>query len=123
MSEYRKVSHVNFKLEEPGSVYDATRDFTTLEAWQKAREVKLFFVGKVIQKLPSAEKYNLGIQIRKAAVSTTANIAEGYGRFHYQEGIQFYRIARGSLYELKDHLISCHDLVTLTERFLMKESI
>jgi four helix bundle protein len=43
-------------------------------------------------------------------VSATANIAEVYGRFHYQEGIQFYRISRGSIYELKDHLISCFDL-------------
>jgi len=60
--------------------------------------------------LPAAEKYNLDFQIRKAAVSCTANISEGYGRFHYQEGIQFYRICRGSLYELKDHLISCYDL-------------
>ncbi|MFQ5771697.1 MAG: four helix bundle protein [bacterium] len=42
-------------------------------------------------------------------MSATANIAEGYGRFHYQEGIQFYRISRGFLYELKDHLISCYD--------------
>ena len=42
-------------------------------------------------------------------MSTTANIAEGYGRFHYQEGIQFYRISRASLYELKDHLSSCLD--------------
>ena len=43
-------------------------------------------------------------------MSSNANIAEGYGRYHYQEGVQFYRISRGSLYELKDHLISCFDL-------------
>lgn len=48
-------------------------------------------------------------QIRKASVSSTANIAEGYGRFHFQEGIQYYRIFRASLYELKDHLFSCFD--------------
>ncbi|MBU4444096.1 four helix bundle protein [bacterium] len=35
---------------------------------------------------------------------------EGYGRFYYKEGIQFYRISRASVYELKDHLISCFDL-------------
>jgi len=109
MNKYDRASDIDFKVEEPDAVYDATRDFTTLEAWQKARKVKLFFLAKLIPKLPDAEKYNLDIQIRKAAVSITANIAEGYGRFHYQEGIQFYRIARGSLYELKDHLISCHD--------------
>jgi len=60
--------------------------------------------------LPKEEKFNLDIQIRKASVSTTSNISEGYGRFHYREGIQFYRISRASLYELKDHLISCYDL-------------
>jgi four helix bundle protein len=60
--------------------------------------------------LPKEEKYNLDNQIRRAAISTTANISEGYGRYHYKEGIQFYRISRGSLYELKDHLISCYDL-------------
>lgn len=70
----------------------------------------MFFYNKIITNLPKEEKYNLDIQIRKAAISTTANIAEGYGRYHYQEGIQFYRIARASLYELKDHLLSCFDL-------------
>ena len=60
--------------------------------------------------LPKEEKYNLDYQIRKASVSITSNIPEGYGRFHYQEGIQFYRISRGSLFELKDHLISCYDI-------------
>jgi len=71
--------------------------------------VKLFFYREVLPKLPDEEKYNLNVQIRKAGVSITANISEGYGRFFYQEGIQFYRISRGSLYELKDHLISCYD--------------
>ena len=89
--------------------YNAQKDFTTLEAWKKAKVVKLFFYKEVIPCLPEEEKYNLNIQIRKAAVSTTANIAEGYGRYHFQEGIQFYRISRGSIYELKDHLISCFD--------------
>ncbi len=76
---------------------------------EKAREVKLFFYKSILPELPGDEKYNLGSQVRRASVSVTANIAEGYGRFHYQEGIQFYRMARGSLYELKDHLISCYD--------------
>ena len=70
----------------------------------------LFLYNEIITILPKEEKYNAGSQIRRAVFSITANIAEGYGRYHYQEGIQFYRIARASLYELKDHLISCHDL-------------
>lgn len=40
----------------------------------------------------------------RASRSVTANIAEGYGRFHFQENIQYCRQARGSLYELIDHL-------------------
>ena len=90
--------------------YDAQRDFTTLDAWRKARILKIFFYNEIIPTLPSEEKFNLCIQIRKASVSVTANISEGYGRYNYQEGIQFYRIARGSIYELKDHLTSCLDL-------------
>jgi len=90
--------------------YDSNRDFTTLEAWKKARKVKLFFYNSVLPLLPKEERYGLRSQIQNASVSCTANIAEGYGRYHYQEGIQFYRISRASMYELKDHLITCYDL-------------
>ncbi|MCF8235630.1 MAG: four helix bundle protein [Bacteroidales bacterium] len=100
----------DFVLEEPPEFYRSDKDFTSLAAWQDTREVKLFFYNNVLPKLPNSEKYNLDIQIRKAAVSGTANIAEGYGRFHYQEAIQFYRVSRASVYELKDHLISSLDL-------------
>jgi four helix bundle protein len=93
-----------------GSAYNPYKDFTTLDAWKKVRLVKLFFYDEVIPHLPALEKFNLNVQIRKASVSGTANISEGYGRYHFQEAIQFYRVSRGSLYELKDHLISCYEL-------------
>lgn len=99
-----------FVVNEPNEFYNDNKDFTTLEAWQKCCDVKLFFYKKILPCLPKEEKFNLDIQIRKATVSSTANISEGYGRYHYQEGIQFYRISRASLYELKDHLLSCFDL-------------
>jgi four helix bundle protein len=99
-----------YVVEDISMKYDSQKDFTTLEAWKKAGMVKLFFYKEVIPLLPPEEKFNLNVQIRKAAVSGTANISEGYGRFHFQEGIQFYRISRGSMYELKDHLITCYDL-------------
>ena len=102
--------------------YKNYKDFTTLDAWKKCQDVKLFFYKKILPKLPKEEHFNLGSQIRRAAISTTANIAEGYGRFHYQEGIQFFRISRGSLYELKDHLISCFELNFIDEA-LQKEGI
>jgi four helix bundle protein len=82
------------------------KDFTDLDVWNNCNEVKLE-IYDVAKNLPTEEKYNLGSQMRRAAVSTTANIAEGYGRFHYQENIQFCRQSRGSLYELKDHVLTC----------------
>ncbi|MBS4013284.1 MAG: four helix bundle protein [Bacteroidetes bacterium] len=97
-------------VEEESTSYNSDKDFTTLEAWRKARIVKLFFYKEIIPFVQNEEKHNLAFQIRKASVSITANIAEGYGRFHYKEGIQFYRISRGSLFELKDHVISCFDM-------------
>ncbi|RKX69275.1 four helix bundle protein, partial [candidate division TA06 bacterium] len=58
--------------------YNEHKDFVTLEAWKRCREIKNFFYKEIIPNLPIEEKYNLGTQIRKASVSITANIAEGY---------------------------------------------
>lgn len=102
-------------FEDTKGVYNQNRDFTSLVCWKDARNVKLFLYKEVIPLLPDEEKYNLNIQLRKTSISSTANIAEGYGRYHYQEGIQFYRISRGSTFESKDHLISCFDLGYITE--------
>ena len=84
------------------------RTFQDLEVWRVGREVRRRFYAIATQ-LPEHERYNLASQIRRAAVSLTANIAEGYGRFHFKENIQHCRIARGSAYELIDHLITCQD--------------
>ena len=59
--------------------------------------------------LPRNEIHRLSDQMIRASRSATANIAEGYGRFHYQENIQFCRQARGSLYELIDHITVAED--------------
>lgn len=121
--EERNDDRQTFNVTDDGSaLYDANRDFTTFGAWKKARKVKLFFYQHILPLLPKEETYQLGAQIRDASVSSTANIAEGYGRFHYQEGIQFYRISRASLYELKDHLISCFDF-TFIDNDLFKEGL
>ena len=109
-----------FKVGDVFVKYNAQKDFTTLDAWKKARLVKLFFYKEVIPHLPAEEKFNLNLQIRKAGVSGTANISEGYGRYHYQEGIPFYRISRGSIYELKDNLISCYDFDYISKEVFEK---
>ncbi len=72
----KDVVQESFIVNEPHEFYDGNKDFTTLKAWIKCREVKLFFYKKIIPLLPKEEKFNLDIQIRKASVSTTANISE-----------------------------------------------
>ena len=82
--------------------------FEDLEVWQKGRTLRNDF-SQLAKRLPSSEKFRLADQIIRASRSVTANIAEGYGRFHYQENIQFCRQARGSLFELVDHLTVVYD--------------
>lgn len=62
----------------------------------------------ITKDFPTEEKYDLISNMRRAARSSTRNIAEGFGR-HHQENLQFCRISRGSLYELIDDLISSLD--------------
>jgi four helix bundle protein len=99
----------SFLRKDPG-FYDSEKDFTTLVAWKYSRELKLYFYRSILPKIKIEERSTLAYQIRKTLISITANIAEGYGRYHFKEGIQFYRVSRASLYELKDHLITCYDL-------------
>lgn len=82
--------------------------FRDLKCWQLSRELRKQLYS-IVKSLPDYEKFGLASQIRRAAVSITANIAEGYGRFHYKENIQFCRHSRASLYECEDHLITCLD--------------
>ena len=79
--------------------------FKDLLVWQVSRDMRKR-VSHICEELPKEETYKLKDQMLRASRSVTANIAEGYGRFHFQENIQFCRQARGSLYELIDHL-SC----------------
>jgi four helix bundle protein len=84
------------------------RDFKELDVWQVAREFRNEMY-KVARSLPDFEKFALATQMRRAACSVTANIAEGFGRFSYQENAQFCRQGRGSVFELRDHLTTCVD--------------
>jgi len=83
--------------------------FEDLECWKACRGVRLFVAREVLSVLPKDEQYRLGDQLIRASRSTTANIAEGYGRFHYLENAKFCSNARGSCYEVLDHLITAHD--------------
>jgi four helix bundle protein len=91
------------------------KSFEDLDVWKVGREVRQDLY-RLAKQFPKHEQYCLGQQVRTAGVSLTANIAEGYGRFHFKENVQFCRIARGSAYELLDHLITCHDQGYMDEK-------
>lgn len=84
-----------------------------LFVWQKATDfaVECYRFSALF---PKSETYGLSSQIRRAAVSIPANIAEGYGRGSRKEYIQFLLIARGSLKELETHIIISEKLAYLT---------
>jgi len=83
--------------------------FEELDCWKACRELRLFVAKTILPALPTDEKYRLYDQIIRAARSTTANIAEGYGRFHYKDNAKFCSNARGSCFEVIDHLITGYD--------------
>ncbi len=84
------------------------KTFETLECYQRARELRKK-ISAFCKTLPKEEIYRLKDQISRSSRSITANIAEGYGRHHHQENLQFCRMARGSLSETLDHLIVAMD--------------
>jgi four helix bundle protein len=89
--------------------------FTELEVWKQARSIRKT-VKELTNSFPAEEKFRLADQMIRSSRSVGNNIAEGHGRFHYQDNIRFCIIARGSLSETLDHLIIAYD-----ESFLSKE--
>ena len=92
------------------------KSFEELDCYKVCRELRNQ-VAEFCEGLPSKEEFRLKSQLLRAARSVTANIAEGFGRHHHQENLQFCRLARGSLTECLDHLN-----VALDEGFLPKDS-
>ena len=91
------------------------RSFEDLEIWKLGRQLRKEF-SALVKFFPKEEKFRLSDQIIRCSRSVTSNIAEGYGRFYYQENIQFCRISRGSLFELIDYLT-----VALDENYINQE--
>jgi four helix bundle protein len=98
----------NRKEEKPETPKQKIGDFKELRVWQEARKLRAA-VYRITRSFPKEEAYGLVSQMRRAAVSVTANLAEGYGRFSYQENVQFCRQSRASIYELRDHFTSALD--------------
>lgn len=94
-----------------GKVSDI-RSFRDLKCWKACVELRKL-IRPLYQKFPSEEKYRLTDQLIRATRSTTNNIAEGYGRYGYQENIQFCRQSRGSMTEIQDHMA-----IALEEKYI-----
>ena len=88
-----------------------------LIAWQEARILRKM-IYQLTAGFPASEKYNFVKHMRECARNIPGNIAEAFGRFHYQESMQFYRIARGSLLELKSDCYCSFDERYITEQEL-----
>lgn len=91
--------------------------FEDLEVWKSARELRVF-VSNIVKTFPQEEKYKLTDQSLRSSRGITNQIAEGFGRFHYQENIQYCRQARGSLFEILDHMIIAKD-----EKYISDETL
>ncbi|UZH55543.1 four helix bundle protein [Salinimicrobium tongyeongense] len=95
-----------------------TTNFEDLECWQRCNELKLFVKENILRKLPASEKFQLYSQILRASRSTTANIAEGWGRNYYKENIKFLLNTRGSVAEILDHSLEARSWGYINEETL-----
>lgn len=85
------------------------KSFTDLDAWKEGHKLVLM-IYELTKKFPKEEIFGLVIQIRRAVVSITSNIAEGFSRQSYKDKLHFYVIALGSLTETQNQLLIARDL-------------
>ena len=94
-----------------------TYSFENLDVWKESRKLVLM-VYRLQNSFPPFEKYGLGDQLRRAAVSVSSNIVEGNYRFSFKEQIRFMEISFGSLMEVYCQLILAFDLNYIDEQQL-----
>lgn len=90
------------------------KTFEDLECWKACVEVRRY-TSILLKNYPKEELYNLVDQMKRSSRSAPDNIAEGFGRFHYQENVQYCRNARGSLSELTNQYITSLDEKYITQ--------
>lgn len=90
------------------------KNFTDLFIWQKGHKLVLS-IYKATEKFPKEERYGLSDQIKRASVSITSNVAEGFGRDKFNDKAHFYTIGLGSVYETQNQLIIARDLKYINE--------
>jgi four helix bundle protein len=95
-------------------VVETVKSYKDLRVWQQAMALARECYT-LTQSFPREELFGMVSQVRRAAVSVPANIAEGSGRGTTKDYIQFLRVARGSLRELETHLLLCRDVALVSE--------
>src|SRR3989338_5180357 len=90
------------------------KDFKDLNSWQEAHKLVIMIYEKT-KIFPREEMFGLTNQMRRAVISITSNIAEGFGRQSYKEKVQFYYLAQGSLIELKNQILAAYDIGYLSK--------
>ena len=91
------------------------KSFTELNAWKEGHKLVLE-IYKITKTFPKDEQFGLTNQLRRAAVSFTSNIAEGFSRNSYKEKLQFYSMALGSLTEIQNQLLVAKDIGYITKQ-------
>ncbi len=91
----------------------AFEDFTQFSVWQKGFEL-VIHVYEVTKTFPPEERYGITSDIRRASNSVIHNIAEGFGRFERKDKTRFYKISRGSAYEVMSQALTCKALSFLS---------
>ena len=84
-------------------------NFNDLDVWKKAHQL-ILQVYVITQGFPKEELYGITSQLRRAASSINANIAEGFSRYHFKDKIRFYYQARGSASEVHNYILLSKDL-------------
>lgn len=95
---------------EGGSEVAGQRELENLEVWQMSQRFAVKICKELLVALPPEEKYALTEQLRRAAQSIPANIAEAHGRYHYADAVRFCYVARGSLEEAWSHILLAEEL-------------
>jgi four helix bundle protein len=95
----------------------STEGLERLKVWVRAKDFALKIHKQILPLLPAEEKWNLIQQLRRSSLSISANIAEGYGRFYYQDNVRFCYIARGSLKESLSHLTFAFEMGYISDEF------
>lgn len=94
-----------------------------LDVWVRSKDFALAIYKEVVPHLPVDEKWSLSQQLKRAAQSLPANIAEGHGRYHFLDNVRFCYIARGSLTEVQSHMTLAHELGYLPDDVFNRMSI